>query len=163
LKEERGVGETLIHKRVAMARAGENPYVICRVGWGWVVAGDAQVVEAYCLLLPDPVVGSINDLSAVARSGYLSDVVAIGDVLLRLEGVRRINYEILGNLEPALHAHVVARWEGESAELRTKPVWAYDWDAARRFDPERDGWWVERVREGLASERPCGPIRPTVR
>ena len=137
---------TLIHERVAQAREGRNPYVICRAASGWIVAGDVQVVDAYCLLLPDPVVPSLNALGARERGTYLDEMARLGDVLLELEGVWRINYEILGNLEPALHAHVVPRHIAEPEAHKTKPVWSYDWEAARRFDAGRDAWWVEHVR-----------------
>lgn len=46
-----------------MARAGTNPYVICRMRSGWLVIGDVQPLPGYCLLLADPVVPSLNDLS----------------------------------------------------------------------------------------------------
>lgn len=147
------MGETLIHRRVAMAREGTNPYALCRVKSGWVVAGDVQPVEAYCLLLPDPVVPSLNDLADEDRAQFLADMALIGDVLLKLDGVWRVNYEILGNLEPALHAHVVPRRLGEPEAYRTKPIWSYDWEAARKFDPVRDAWWAEQVRVHLSEPR----------
>lgn len=140
---------TLIHQRVEQARAGENPFAICRVTSGWVVAGDVQHLEGYCLLLPDPVVSSLNELRGTARAQFLTDMVAIGDALLEITGVIRINYDILGNLEPALHAHVFPRRASEPEELRTKPAFFYDWTMARRFDPSADAWWVERVRSSL--------------
>ena len=48
---------------------------------------------------------------------------------------RRINYEILGNVEPALHAHVVPRHASEDPTLRAKVVWLHDWAAAPPFSP----------------------------
>ena len=59
---------TLIHERVELARAGRNPYVICRVRSGWVVLGDHQFFRGYSLLLPDPVVASPNDLARADRA-----------------------------------------------------------------------------------------------
>ncbi len=140
---------TLIHDRVEMARDGRNPYVICRVASGWVVAGDVQPVESYCLLLPDPVTESFNTMTPDARGLFMEEMVQLGDALLELEGVWRINYEILGNLEPALHAHVIPRRISEPEDLQRLPVWSYDWEAARKFDAEKDAWWVDHVRRRL--------------
>jgi len=59
--------ETLIHQRVAEARDSRNPAVIGRVASGWVVLGDSQFIRGYSLLLPDPVVPSLNDLGLTKR------------------------------------------------------------------------------------------------
>ena len=100
----------LIEDRVAAAREGTNPKVICRMSSGWAVIGDVQFLEGYCLLLPDPVVPSLNDLSREGRVRFLSDMTLIGDALLQVTDAQRINYEILGNSEPELHAHIFPRY-----------------------------------------------------
>lgn len=115
--------ETLIHERVAQAREGENPTVIGRLRSGWAVLGDSQLPLGYCLLLPDPVVPSINSLTGEDRAAFLADMVALGDALLEVTGAYRINYEILGNTEQALHAHVFARFASEAPERVRGPVW----------------------------------------
>jgi diadenosine tetraphosphate (Ap4A) HIT family hydrolase len=130
---------TLIHRRVAEAQAGTNPKVICRVRSGWVVIGDVQFLRGYCLLLPDPVVGSLNELTRPQRTLFLSEMTLLGDALLALTGAARINYEILGNTENALHAHVFPRYHDEPIEQRIKPAWFYDWKQAPAFDAQRDG------------------------
>ncbi|MGH7789625.1 MAG: hypothetical protein ACRERC_22325 [Candidatus Binatia bacterium] len=127
--------ETLIHRRVAEAAAGKNPLVIGRLRSGWAVVGDPQVVHGYSLLLPDPVVADLNALGGAERSRFLLDMVGLGDALLAVTNARRINYEILGNLEPALHAHCFPRYDTEPAELRCTPVWRYDWARAPAFEP----------------------------
>ena len=99
----------LIAARVAAARAGTNPYVIAKLPSGWAVIGDVQFLPGYCLLLADPVVTSLNDLSIQARNQYLQDMVLIGDAILKATNSYRINYEILGNSEPELHAHIFPR------------------------------------------------------
>ena len=138
---------TLIHKRVAAARAGENPTVICRMPSGWAVLGDAQFLRGYSVLLPDPVVSSLNALDEAGRRQFLFDMSVIGDALLEVTGARLINYEILGNTEEALHAHVFPRYNTEPDERRPGPVWLYDRELrlSRPFILERDRPLMEEI------------------
>jgi len=144
---------TLIHQRVDQANRGENPKAIARLASGWAVLGDTQFLRGYCLLLPDPVVPTLNDLDEAGRAAFLSDMAALGDAVLAVTGAVRINYEMLGNLEPALHAHVFPRFEDEPAELRTRPVWFYEkqWrhDGPHGFDAKRDAPLMESIRQQL--------------
>jgi len=131
---------TVIHERVDQANRGENPKVIARMKSGWAVLGDTQFLKGYCLLLPDPVVPDLNALSEEARAAYLSDMTALGDAVLAVTGAVRINYSILGNLEPALHAHVFPRYANEPEDLRVRPVWFYSREIrdGKPFDLQRD-------------------------
>ena len=128
---------TLIHQRVELAREGKNPTVLARMESGWAVFGDSQILNGYCLLLPDPVVPSLNDLSLSEREKFLRDMSIIGDAILEVTGAARINYEILGNSDPALHAHIIPRYEAEPDQYRRMPVWFYDWSKAPKFDAEK--------------------------
>jgi len=140
---------TVIHRRVEACRAGRDPTAVCRVTSGWVVLGEAQFVRGYALLLPDPVVANLNALEGAQRAAFLRDMAVVGDALLALTDAVRINYEILGNVDPALHAHVIPRYAHEPEELRTRPVWFYDWAAAPRFDAGREGPLLAALRGEL--------------
>lgn len=140
---------TLIHKRVEAARIGENPAVICRMKSGWVVLGDVQVLNGYCLLLPDPVPPDLNALSLDDRVDFLRDMSIIGDALLEVTGAVRINYEILGNSEKALHAHICPRFEAEPEEFARGPVWFYDWSLAPQFDLKTYGPLMDIIRNAI--------------
>jgi diadenosine tetraphosphate (Ap4A) HIT family hydrolase len=125
---------TSIHKEVAAARQGELARVIARMTSGWAVLGDPQITRGYSLLLPDPVVPDLNALTGEHRRQFLDYMARLGDAVLAVTGAERINYEILGNVQPALHAHVIPRHASEDPDLRTKPVWLHDWKAARPVD-----------------------------
>jgi diadenosine tetraphosphate (Ap4A) HIT family hydrolase len=141
---------TAIHRRVAACRAGTDPTLIARMASGWAVMGDPQVLTGYCLLLPDPVVPHLNALPPEGQVAFLADLARLGQAVLELTGAVRINYAMFGNLEPALHAHVHPRYANEPATLCTAHPWAYDWAAARRFDPDRDGALLVALRARLA-------------
>ena len=141
--------ETAIHRRVAACRAGVEPTLVARLGSGWAVLGDPQVLTGYCLLLPDPVVPHLNALAGAARVRFLADMTALGDALLEVTGAVRINYAVFGNLEPALHAHVFPRYSDEPEALRNNQPWAYDWTAAPAFDAHTDAALLTRVRSAL--------------
>jgi diadenosine tetraphosphate (Ap4A) HIT family hydrolase len=126
--------------------------VIARLRSGWAVLGDSQLPLGYCLLLPDPVVPSINALASAERAAFLADMVALGDALLSVLHAARINYEILGNTDAALHAHVFARHADEPAERRGGPVWLMYSGAERQaspFDPELHGGLRAALRDWL--------------
>jgi len=130
---------SLISKRVEMARNETNDKVICRLASGWVVMGDVQFLPGYCLLLPDPVVPSLNDLDAEARATFLLDMACIGDAVLQATGAVRMNYEILGNSEPELHCHLFPRYATEPEEKRKMPAWFYDWKTAPPYTEKEHG------------------------
>ena len=140
---------TAIHRRVDQLRAGRDPTFVARLGSGWAVLGERQVLPGYCLLLPDPVVPTLNALTGAARAAFLADMAALGDAVLSVTRAVRINYAIFGNLDPALHAHVIPRFHDEPEGLRTAQPWAYDWNAAPRFDALRDGSLLVALRREL--------------
>ena len=140
----------LIAERVALARAGSNPYVITKLSSGWLVIGDVQPLLGYCVFLADPVVPSINDLSEADRVQYSLDVLRAGDALLAVSNAYRINYETLGNTEQALHTHIIPRYLDELDDKRKMPaMMMYSWAEAEPFSAELHGEMVERMRNWL--------------
>jgi diadenosine tetraphosphate (Ap4A) HIT family hydrolase len=140
---------SLISQRVEMARNGSNDKVICRMPSGWAVMGDVQFLPGYCLLLPDPVVPSLNDLDAEARAVYLLDMARLGDVILAVTGALRMNYEILGNSEPELHCHLFPRYATEPDDKRKMPAWFYDWKTAVPYTEDVHGELRMRIAQML--------------
>ena len=151
--------ETAIHTQVADAREGRDHRVICRLYSGWAVFGERQFLRGYALLLPDPVVPTLNTLGAQERSGFLADMARLGDALLKVTGAIRINYAIFGNVEPALHAHVIPRYADEVEKLRTAQPWAYDWEAAPAFDRAAYQELAESLRRELTRMGVTKPMR----
>ena len=141
---------TAIHGQVAEAAAGTLARAVARLESGWAVLGDPQILPGYALLLPDPVVPHLNALAGADRERFLRDMGRLGDAVLAVTGAERINYEILGNVEPALHAHVIPRYASEPPERRRTPVWLHDWTAALPFDPVRDAALRDAIARALA-------------
>ena len=140
---------TSIHRRVDALRAGRDPAFVARLASGWAILGERQFLPGYCLLLPDPVVPSLNALRDAERAAFLADMAALGDAVLSVTHAARINYAIYGNLDPALHAHVIPRYHEEPDGLRTAQPWAYDWEAAPAFDPDRPRDLRDRIHAAL--------------
>ena len=115
--------------RVGSALRGENPLVMTRMESGFAVIGDTQFLPGYSLLLTDdPSADHLTDLKWPRRTRFLADLALIGEAVERAckpNGLRRINYEVLGNGVPVLHGHVHPRYEWEPPERITGPVWRY--------------------------------------
>ena len=155
---------TAIHARVDACRAGRDPTLVARLASGWVVMGDPQVLRGYCLLLPDPVVAHLNEMPPAGQTAFLADVARVGQAVLELTGALRINYAIFGNVEPALHAHVLPRYADEPVPLKATHPWSYDWSSARRYDAAVDGalqWQLhERLRRASGESSPVSSAAP---
>jgi len=142
----------MIADRVGLARRGANDAVICRLPSGWAVVGDVQFLPGYCLLLADPVAPSLNNLDDARRAEFLRDMARLGDAILDVTSAERINYEILGNSEPELHAHAFPRYATELPELRRLPAWFYDWAAAPRYDAVTHAGLRDALRTALLGD-----------
>ncbi|MER2225429.1 MAG: hypothetical protein ABS916_00115 [Carnobacterium sp.] len=112
--------------RVLSAKNGTNPMLIKELKGGYAVFGDVQFLPGYCVLLPKREVHSLNDLPLEEREQFLSDMSILGDAIIHSCNPIRVNYDILGNTDNYLHAHVFTRFEWEKEERRRMPVWLYD-------------------------------------
>jgi diadenosine tetraphosphate (Ap4A) HIT family hydrolase len=126
--------------RIETARSGANPTIICRVPSGWVALADMQYLRGYCILLADPVVDSINGLDLPTRVRFMTDMSIVGDALLKVTDSYRINYSMLSNTDPYLHAHIVPRYLQEPDDIRRQLPWSYPKEhmASNPFNLDRD-------------------------
>ena len=108
---------------------------------------DVQFLRGYAILLADPVVASINDLDHQQRAEYLGDMAMIGDALLEVTAAQRINYGILGNSDPFLHAHIIPRYMTEPEKFLKGLPWSYPKELvdAVPFDYERDKELMQQI------------------
>lgn len=145
-----------ITNRVARIVRGEDPQLIARMPSGWAILANQQpdAINGCCMLLPDPVVSSVNDLSPERRAAFMTDFVRLGDAVLAATGAERINYLILCNQVPELHGHAIPRFAGEDPDKRKLgPFEAYDFPNARKADatgPDAD--LLRRLRAHLNRE-----------
>ena len=117
---------------------GGDPELLARMPSGWAVFGKFQPapIRGCCMLLPERVVPSPNELEPRERERFFADLVLLGDAILEVTGAERINYLVLCNQVPELHGHCVPRFASEDAALRLQgPFEAYDFGAA----PVADG------------------------
>jgi diadenosine tetraphosphate (Ap4A) HIT family hydrolase len=139
--------------RIGAAQRGENPLVIARMRSGFAVIGDVQFMPGYCVLLASPQVDHLSDLPLPARTTYLADMSLLGEAILRVVQPRRMNYEILGNTDAYLHAHVWPRYDWEPQEYRGGPVWRYPREqrlaAEHAYSDARHGDLRRRIGEAL--------------
>jgi len=138
------------------ALRGENPMVMTRLPSGFVVIGDTQHLPGYCVLLcDDPEVSHLSDLDWPRRKTFLFDLSLVGESIVNVcrgDGLRRVNYEVLGNSLPLLHGHVHPRYDWEPPARITGPVWRYPReernDPAHAYEDGRHG----ALRARLTSE-----------
>ena len=136
-----------IPERIASAHAGTNPTAICQLPSGWAFLYDIQFLRGYTIFTADPVVTSINELDRGQREHYLGDMALIGDALLEVTGANRINYGILGNSDPFLHAHIIPRYASEPEQFRKGLPWSYPLELVNShpFDHERDQELMQQI------------------
>lgn len=128
-----------ITERVERLRRGDDPCLLARLPSGFAILAKYQPegIVGGAMLLPDPVVLSANHLSVAARERFFADMVQLGDALLAATGAERINYLVLCNQVPELHAHCIPRFAHEERVKRLQdPFEAYDFGGARVADPE---------------------------
>jgi diadenosine tetraphosphate (Ap4A) HIT family hydrolase len=136
-------------ERLQAIRSGLHPSLIAKLDSGWVILGDSQFLPGYCLLIADPVVATLNELRGPARQHFLQDVARVGDAVLQVTAALRINYQILGNLCPALHAHIIPRYSWEEPSNLTSPNALYFQTSPPRFDQQQHADLLLRLAAAL--------------
>ncbi len=149
-----------IQEQWKACHAGTHPAFVARLPSGFVTLFEQQTLPGYCVLIADPLAGSLNELSEESRARFLADLARLGDAIPKALRValphrpfRRMNYAILGNVDPTLHAHAMPRFEDEPDATRTKAYWAFPpsaLQAEQAFDPVRHAGLLATLREAIA-------------
>lgn len=144
---------------LGMAERGEHPLLLAKMPSGYAVLADTQFLAGYCLLLASPKADHLTDLAMPDRMDYLRDMSVIGEALQEVcgaNGLRRINYEILGNTDTYLHAHIIPRYLDESDEYIGMPAFNYPkdrWsDQKYLYDASRHGEMRRHLTEVITSK-----------
>jgi diadenosine tetraphosphate (Ap4A) HIT family hydrolase len=96
---------------------------------GFAVIGDTQFLPGYSVLLSDdPSANHLTDLDWPRRTQFLLDLALLGEAIEEVckpRGLRRMNYEVLGNTLPVLHGHVWPRYEWEPPDILIGQAWRH--------------------------------------
>lgn len=81
-----------------------------------------QFFPGYCFVFARSHVTELFHLDAAVRSGIIEEVNRVAAALYAVFEPAKINYELLGNMVPHMHWHVVPRFTTDP--LWPRPIWS---------------------------------------
>jgi len=106
-----------------------------------------QFFPGYTLLFSKAHVTELFHLDRGVRGELMEEVNRTAKALFDVFRPDKINYELLGNMVPHMHWHLVPRFSSE--QLWPRPIWAEPHDE-RLLAPEEYRRSIARIREALA-------------
>ena len=88
----------------------------------YVVLNRDQYFPGYTLLFTKEHVTELFHLDRTVRSELMEEVSRVAQALYSTFSPTKINYELLGNMVPHIHWHIVPRFASEA--LWPRPIWA---------------------------------------
>jgi diadenosine tetraphosphate (Ap4A) HIT family hydrolase len=99
-------------------RADEYGYVVTDLEISRLRLAANQYVSGYCVLLCHRHVREPYELSQRDRARFFEDMTRVGSALDQVFHPLKMNFNILGNAIPHLHAHILPRYYGDPAPHR---------------------------------------------
>jgi len=88
----------------------------------YVMLNRDQFFPGYCFVLTKSHVTELFHLDVATRNSVIAEVNAVAAALYSLFQPTKINYELLGNMVPHMHWHVVPRFTADP--LWPRPIWS---------------------------------------
>ena len=95
---------------------------IAELPHSYVILNRDQYFPGYTLLFTKYHATELFQLDRGLRVGLMEEVSAVAQALYSAYAPAKINYELLGNMVPHIHWHIVPRFTSES--LWPRPIWA---------------------------------------
>lgn len=95
---------------------------IVELAHSYVILNRDQFFPGYTLLFTKNHVTELFHLDRDVRIGLMEEVSRVAQVLYGIFRPEKINYELLGNMVPHIHWHIVPRFASEP--LWPRPIWA---------------------------------------
>lgn len=107
--------------RIRRAGLGRDPGLILELETGFAVLEDRQAFPGWVIFLCKRHVSELHLLGPAYRRKYLADMCLVAEAVHAAVKPRKLNYELLGNVCPHLHWHIIPRYRNDPAPL--EPVW----------------------------------------
>lgn len=120
---------------------------IAELEYSFVVLNRDQFFTGYTLLFTKQHVTELFHLDRVVRTGLIEEVSMVAKALHTLFQPDKINYELLGNMVPHIHWHLVPRFALDP--LWPRPIWAEN-HTEKLLTAEEYGQRVMAIRQALA-------------
>lgn len=95
---------------------------VVELDYCYVVLNRDQFFAGYCFVLSKAHVTELFHLDASTRRGIIEEVNRVAAALHQAFTPTKINYELLGNMVPHMHWHIVPRFSDDP--LWPKPIWS---------------------------------------
>jgi len=110
-----------------------------------------QFFTGYCFVYAKEHVTELFHLDAAVRNAVMAEVSAVAQALYNVLAPDKINYELLGNMAPHMHWHIVPRFSSDA--LWPRPHWSEP-HPELLLNPEEYRARAELIRLQLAKEFP---------
>ena len=100
----------------------DNDLRIAELGHCYVLLNRDQFFPGYCFAVTKEHVTELYHLGLQTRQGVVEEVNRVAAVLADVFRPVKMNYELLGNMVPHMHWHLIPRFETDP--LWPKPIWA---------------------------------------
>ena len=95
---------------------------IAELEHSYLILNRDQFFPGYTLLFTKQHATELFHLDRAVRTGIMEEVSHVAEALFDVFGPDKINYELLGNMVPHIHWHLVPRFSSE--RLWPRPIWA---------------------------------------
>jgi diadenosine tetraphosphate (Ap4A) HIT family hydrolase len=119
----------------------------------YVLLNRDQFFPGYSFVFTKAHVTELFHLERATRGAVMEEVTTIAHALYKLFRPAKINYELLGNMVPHMHWHVVPRFADEA--LWPRPIWAEP-HAEVILTPAEYAGRIKSIRKAILATDNCG-------
>ncbi len=119
----------------------------------YVVLNRDQFFPGYVLAFTKEHVTELFQLERAVRMAVMEEVTAVAAALYKLLQPDKINYELLGNMVPHMHWHIVPRFASDP--LWPRPIWSESHEEVC-LTPAACAERIEQIRAALACATQSG-------
>ncbi|HEY4745409.1 MAG TPA: HIT family protein [Desulfuromonadaceae bacterium] len=120
---------------------------IAELTQSYVILNRDQYFPGYTLLFTKSHVTELFHLQAPVRSELMEEIAAVARALHEVFRPDKINYELLGNMVPHMHWHLVPRRAADP--LWPRPIWAAPHDEVH-LPPDEYRQRIDAIRKALS-------------
>lgn len=95
---------------------------IAELEYSYLILNRDQFFPGYCLLFTKKHITELFELDQTTRQGMMEEVARTAQALAHCFQPDKINYELLGNMVPHIHWHLVPRFQTDA--LWPRPIWS---------------------------------------